>query len=375
MEKNIIFIGVDVDDKSFHGCAYRNGVVIGEFKCRPNVGHLVKQLKNFQESGFEVRVCYEATYLGFTLCRKLRENGYHCDVIAPSLIPQQPGWQQKTDKIDSRKLAEYYGNGQLTIVTVPDEKNERARDLVRSRNFMMHQLKALKLHILSQCRRSGMSYREEAEVGEGKEQKRHWTKHHREWLNAIFKKQEDKNLVMNLNLLLEQEKRLSELVKSYDDQIEMISKQEEYKKKVSALCCYRGIDTLSAMTVITEIGDIKRFGHPRKLAGYAGLDLREYSSGGKERRYGITKMGNRHIRTSVIEACQMASRYPQTSRRLKNQRETVDKKYVEIADRCMRRLHKKSRMLLTRDKAKNKVKVACAREMLCFIWESLKEAA
>jgi len=371
MNKNIIFIGVDVDDKNFHGCGYKNGSMIGEFKCRPNVGHLVKKLEDLSEEGFEIRVCYEATYLGYTLCRKLRESGYHCDVIAPSLIPQQPGWQQKTDKIDSRKLAEYYANGQLTIVTVPDEKNERVRDLVRSRSFIMRQLKALKLHILSQCRRSGMSYKEGGEEG----QKKHWTKNHREWLNGTYKKQGDANLVTNLNLLLEQEKRLSELIRSYDEQIERISKQEEYQKKVSALCCYRGIDTLSAMTVITEIGDIKRFAHPRKLAGYAGLDLREYSSGGKERRYGITKMGNRHIRTSVIEACQTASRYPQTSRRLKIQHATADKKHVEIADRCMRRLHKKSQKLLIREKTRNKVKVACAREMLCFIWESLKVAA
>lgn len=371
MEAQIIFVGVDVDDKNFHAGVYKNGGLFREFKCRPSAGHLIKKLEALEEDGFEIRVCYEATYLGYTLCRALRSGGFLCEVIAPSLIPQQPGWQQKTDRIDGRKLAEYYSNGQLTMVTVPDEKDERVRDLVRSRNFIMRQLRSLKLHILAQCRRSDMNYKQEIQ----EDNKRHWTKNHREWLKAVLKKDKDENLVLNLRMLLEQEEQLRGLVERYDKKIEEISKQDAYKKKVEALCCYRGIDTLTAMTLTTEIGDIGRFCHPRKLGSYVGFDLREYSSGGKACRYGITKMGNRHIRTAVIEACQGASRYPQISRRLKIQRGLVDEKFGKIADRCMKRLYEKSKRLLLREKTRNKVKVACAREMLCFIWESLREVA
>lgn len=371
MDAQIIFIGVDVDDKYFHGGVYKNSQLIAEFKCRPNAGHLMKKLEDFEVEGWEIRVCYEATYLGYTLCRKLRAGGFWCDVIAPSMIPQQPGYQQKTDRIDCRKLAEYYSNGQLTTVTVPDETDERVRDLVRSRNFVMRQLRALKLHILAQCRRSDLNYKQETQ----EDNKRHWTKNHRAWLLASLKKDKDENLVLNLRMLLGQEESLNGLIASYDKRIEEISKQDEYKKKVGALCCYRGIGVLTAMTLTTEIGDANRFSHPRKLGSFAGFDLREYGSGGKTQRYGITKMGNHHIRTSVIEACQTASRYPQISRRLKTQRGLVDEKFVKIADRCMKRLYEKSKRLLLREKTKNKVKVACAREMLCFIWETLREAA
>ena len=50
---------------------------------------------------------------------------------------------------------------------------------------------------------------------------------------------------------------------------------------MQALTCYKGIKNLFALTMITEIGDIKRFPHPRQLMSWIGMDIREYSSGGK----------------------------------------------------------------------------------------------
>lgn len=125
------------------------------------------------------------------------------------------------------------------------------------------------------------------------------------------------------------------------------------------------------MSLIVELGDVKRFDHPKRLASYAGMDLREYSSGGKEHKYSITKHGNRHIRTAVIEAAQYAWQPSRISKRLKQKRKGVETKLIAIADRCMSRLHSKAIRLLYKGKTKNKVKVACARELLCFLWESL----
>jgi transposase len=127
--------------------------------------------------------------------------------------------------------------------------------------------------------------------------------------------------------------------------------------------------------MITELGDIQRFNHPKKLASYAGMDIREYSSGGKERKFSITKMGSSRLRTTVIEACQSVWKTPNVGRAVKERRENVDEKIIAIADRCMLRLHKKSTRLLFAGKNKNKIKVACAREMLCFVWEALRAAA
>ncbi len=167
MRKGIVFIAIDVDDKSFHGCGIdQQSGEIQEFACRPTVGHLEKKLARFKREGVEVKICYEATYLGFSLCRDLRSRGYGCEVIAPSLIPEKAGKRVKTDRIDSQKMAEYYMKGLLTAVHVPTEEEEMVRGLVRSRKFLSNRMSKLKLHILSMCRRSGLCYKE----GEGREQ-------------------------------------------------------------------------------------------------------------------------------------------------------------------------------------------------------------
>jgi transposase len=141
------------------------------------------------------------------------------------------------------------------------------------------------------------------------------------------------------------------------------------------LCTFRGIDTLSAMTLVCEIGDIRRFAHPRQLTSYVGLDVAEYSSGGKQRKKGITKTGNWHIRTTLTESCQIAYRSPILSKRLKQSRAEQPPQIVDVATRCMHRLHKKGTRMLYAGKHKNKIKTACAREMLCFIWEAMRLAA
>ena len=107
----------------------------------------------------ELKICYEATYVGFRLQRDLEKRGYHCDVIAPPLTPRKPGERVKTDRLDSRKLAEYYQRGLLTLVHIPDEAKEKVRGLIRSREFLVGQLKALKKHLMSNCRCMGLDYR------------------------------------------------------------------------------------------------------------------------------------------------------------------------------------------------------------------------
>ena len=372
MRQGIFFIAIDVDDNSFHGCGVNNVTgEIREFKCRSNIGHLDKKLAGFKEDCSEIRVCYEATYLGFSLCRALQKRDYFCEVIAPSLIPEMPGKRVKTDRIDSEKMAIYYSNGQLTGVHVPTVEEEMARDLVRSRKFVGAQVSKFKLHILSMCRRVGINYHE----GEGNQNKNYWTQEHRGWLGAQIKGQANHEFSFNITTLIKQMDQLVETIKLYDEEILRLSGQEQYKEKVSALCCYRGVDVLTAMALTTELGDIKRFGHPRQLCSYAGMELVEYSSGGHRHQYRMSKMGNKNIRTSVVESCQIAKQIPKISRNLKARRQGVNPKYVEIADRCMNRLYTKSKRLLNRGKLANKVKVACAREMLCFVWESLRAAA
>lgn len=371
MGNGIFFVAVDVDDKAFHGCGLnRETGEIREFSCHPTGGHLAKKLEGFKDGAEEMRICYEATYLGFSLQRDLAKRGYNCVVIAPSLIPERAGKKVKTDRLDCLKMAEYFANGQLTTVHIPSEEEEMVRDLLRARKFLTRQMAALKLFILSTCRRIDWNYR----VGENA-MGHYWTKAYREWLAGKIRVEKNPATVMNLATLLGQLDQMDERIRMYDDEIGRQAQSEKYREQVSALSCYRGIEMITAMTLITELGDIRRFAHPRQLCGYAGMELIEYSSGGHERKYRMSKMGNQRVRTSVIESCQTARRVPLVGKNLKARRAKAKAVYIEIADRCMHRLYKKSQRLLRRDKAANKVKVACARELLCFVWESLHAAA
>ena len=125
------------------------------------------------------------------------------------------------------------------------------------------------------------------------------------------------------------------------------------------------------MLLVTELHGIRRFKHPKQLAAYVGLDIREYSSGGKQSQMGISKMGNKHVRRALVEACQFAFTVKTPLKRLKKAHKETEAHLIAIADKCRNRLHKKGMRMLLAGKPRNKAKVACAREMVGFIWEVL----
>ena len=154
MNQNVIYIGIDVDDVQYHGSALdkSTGEVL-DFRCRPTLKGLVGQLKKVREyfGGGKLELCYEASYVGFSLQRDLNDRGYHCEVVAPSSIPRRGGKAVKTDRIDAMELAQFYANGLLTVVTAPDAEIEQDRDLLRSRQRLVQQQGSLRRHILYCC--------------------------------------------------------------------------------------------------------------------------------------------------------------------------------------------------------------------------------
>ena len=371
MKQNILYVGLDVDDTQYHGSAFNKDT--GEaldFKCRPTLKGLLNQLDKLAKHfpGLAIRLCYEASYIGYCLQRDLLSNGVHCDVVSPSSIPSPRGKAVKTDRIDAGYLAQFYANGLLTIVQPPDEVQERDRDLLRSRQKVMQQRTQLRKHLQAVLRRNGLHYKVQTQY------KTHWTKHHYGWLERTIEGLPG-SLKVNLELLLRQLKGLNQILTEYGQQIEVLAISPRYQEAVQSLTCYKGIKNIFALTMITEIGDIKRFPHPRKLVSWTGMDIREYSSGGKHNRFGITKHGNRYLRTAFVEANQRGYRTARIGKDVKARRKDTAPESINIADRCLRRLNKKGNRLLLAGKHPNKVKVACAREMVGFVWESLNQVA
>ncbi len=371
MKKNIIYVGLDVDDTQYHGSAFdKNTGEVITFQCRPTLKGLLNQLsrlkKCFMKSTF--KICYEASYIGYTLHRDLVANDYHCDVVAPTSIPSPRGRQIKTDRIDAAQLAQFYANDLMTFVAIPEPEQEQDRDLLRSRQKLVEQQKELRTHIQALLRRNGRHFKAETQY------KTHWTIPHYNWLNKTIDAASG-NFKINLEMLVRQLKWLKSILTEYSQQIEALAKTPRYEKSVQALTCYKGIKNLFALTMITEIGDVKRFPHPRQLVSWIGMDIREYSSGGKHNRFGITKHGNRYLRTAFVEANQRGYRTARISNKLKTRRKHTSPELIDIADRCLKRLNKKGSRLLLAGKHPNKVKVACAREMVGFVWESLNKTA
>lgn len=112
-------------------------------------------------------------------------------------------------------------------------------------------------------------------------------------------------------LPIEQEE---ERIRRLDQRIEEESLHPDIAPVVGRLKTLRGIQTPTAMTLISEMIDLRRFAHPHALMAFVGLVPSERSSGGRERRGGITKTGNAHVRRVLLEAA-WHYRHPYQGRR------------------------------------------------------------
>jgi transposase len=157
-------------------------------------------------------------------------------------------------------------------------------------------------------------------------------------------------------------------LENLDKEVELLADSQEYKEVVGLLRCFHGIDTLTAVTIITEIFDFGRFESPRHLMSYLGLTPSEDSSGDKQKKGSITKAGNKHIRRLLNETSWHYRYRYLPSKALKKRRKGQPRWAVEIADAAGRRLSKRHRYLVNKGKMTCKANIAVARELVGFIW-------
>jgi transposase len=164
-------------------------------------------------------------------------------------------------------------------------------------------------------------------------------------------------------------------VEERDREIEKEAESERYKERVEKLRAFRGIDYLTALALLCEIGDFKRFPTAEAFMSYLGLVPKEASSGKKRKQGGITKCGNGHIRRLLTESSWQYIRPVQVSRRLARRRVGLDAETVVYADKAMRRLHKKYTGMIYRGKTSQVAVTAVARELAGFIWGAMNTVA
>jgi transposase len=318
--------------------------------------------KLVREAPGEVRVCYEAGPCGFALKRQMEAAAaLVCEVIAPSLIPIRPGVRIKTDRRDARKLVLLFRAGELTEVHPPTEAQEAVRDLVRCREDAKQDVLRARHRLSKFLLRRGHVYTGGVA----------WTKKHEQWISGIAWDHEADRLTvdsyrLNLSQLLDRQRSL-------DERIEAFSQMEPYKEPVGWLRCFRGIDTVTAMTIVAELHDFRRFCNARALMGYLGMTPSENSSGDRVRRGEITKAGNCHVRRVLIESAWCNRHRPAVGYHLRRRRAGQPDWVIAHADRAMQRLSRRYYRLLERGKPQNKVIAAMARELVGFVWAVLAE--
>lgn len=328
-----------------------------------NTESVQKLVKQLSAEDARLSFCYEAGPCGYGLHRQLRALGHHCIVVAPSLIPKKAGDRVKTDRRDSLMLARLHRADELTGVWVPDNEHEALRDLTRARGDLKDLERRARQRLLAFLLRHARRYGG----------KSNWTQAHFRWLETVKFDHPTQQIVLQeyIDTVISITKRVAAM----DQQIERSARQASVWPVIEALMALRGVQLLTATITVAEIGDLTRFASPAKLMAYLGLVPSEHSSGAKQKRGGITKTGNSHVRRVLVEAA-WTYRFPARKTRCVQKRaEQCDEHIQAIAWKAQKRLCHRYQHLINGGKLKVEACTAVARELAGFIWAMGQQVA
>lgn len=357
------YVGLDVHKNSIavaYAPAAGEPQWLGDFGSRQkDIDHFVRTL---QSKGHTLSFVYEAGPTGFGLYRYLSARGFSCRVVSPTHIPKASSERVKTDKRDALNLARLLRSGDLRGIYVPDIEDESLRDLSRAREDAMHDLSQARRRLKSFLLRHDIRY----------EGRANWSAAHVRHLQdkvALPTPIQQRVFQDYMDTVRRHHERLQRLEA---DLLEAAPAWRWYPV-VQALQALRGIQFTAAMTVIAELGDLRRFAHPKQLMSYLGLTPSEYSSGQKRSQGSITKCGNSHARRMLIESAWSYRYKEKVSRAIAERNEGLPQAIQEIAWKAQLRLCKRYRKMLLRGLHKNKIVTAIARELCGFIWAIARE--
>ena len=362
--ESIVYVGVDVHKDTYSICCYKSKEdrFYYEKKLVAESKRVIKYLesveKEFEEDS--LFICgYEAGPTGFGLYRDLQKAGYSCVVMAPTSLKHSANHKIKNDKVDAKFLAKTLFTRDYSSVHVTTEHEEAIKEYCRMRLSLKAELRKAKQVMQSFLLRLGKKYTE----GET------WTVRHREWLKNIHFEEDYLNEVFNEYMISinTYESRL----KAIENRLTEIAQDKCIKEKVEKLVCFCGIETVSAVSIVSKVGDFNRFEKAYHFSNYVGLTCGEESSGKKEQRLGITKTGDKELRRLLIESAKSIKKtnaQGRKSKRLRDRQKDKDPLVVAYADKCRQRLKNKITHLELRGKSPNVATTAAARELACFIW-------
>ena len=364
MSNSIRFIGMDVHKNSIAIAIAeegRKGEVRNYGTIDNNMTALDKVIRKLLSDNCELLFAYEAGPCGYGIYRHLTGNGFCCEVVAPSMIPKKSGDRIKNDRRDAQMLARLYRAGELTPIYVPHLEDEAMRDLTRAREDAKHCERKAKQRLNAFLLRHGFKY-----SGRSK-----WSQSHFRWISDIKMDHPAQQIALQeyIDALRECSQRVERLTK----QIRELVPSWRLFPAAKAIQALRGVSLIVAATTVAELGDLRRFRNPASLMAYLGLVPSEHSSGNSTKRGGITKTGNGHVRRVLVEAAWAYSFPARISRHLLKRQQGLPSSILKISWKAQLRLCSRYRYMIARNKTKQSVVTAIARELCAFMWAIARE--
>ncbi len=349
-------IGLDVHKETIAVAVLRPGTGECDERVIANTPEALRRLFARLPERAGLRACYEAGPTGYDTWRLLEGLGVPCEVIAPSLIPRRSGAHVKTDRTNARNLARLHRAGELTAARVPSPSEEALRDLVRVREDLKDDRRVARQRVKSFLLRYG----KRSPTGSGR-----WGVRYELWLQALRFEEPAAQAAFD-HLMGAASVRGAELA-AIEREIAAAALCGPLAGPVARLRAFRGIDTLTAVTVLTATCDFRRFPTASAYMAFTGLVPREHSSCATRRQGSITKAGNAHLRRVLVEAAWACRHRPAVRGKPAVRQEGLPPELLAYSWKAQTRLQGTHRKLAPRRGA-NKAAVAVARELSGFVW-------
>jgi transposase len=287
-----LYIGIDVHKKQWSVSIFSDATHHRTFSQPPSPIALKTYLDhNFP--GALVTCAYEASKLGYWICRELRQFGYQCLIVNAADIPtSNKESSTKTDPSDSRKIGKALRAGLLTSIHIPHPATQGDRQLFRYRKRLLADLTRVKNRIKDKFLFTGIVIPERFDNA-------NWSKAFLTWIKNA--EMPDMSTRLTLDRLLEQYHFLYRHLLKVSIEVRKLQREPRYKKPAKLLRSIPGIGPLTTVELLSEIEDINRFTSFKKFNGFIGFRPGSHSSGEHDWKGSLSYRRHKALRSSLIE--------------------------------------------------------------------------